>query len=132
MHTSLTGVSTSYLDPNVSLVACWLFLFSFFGRLVVYIIFQKYLLALRFCDLKPFSILQKGGVFLKHLVPELLEILKHSLPFLLLFCKHLYKTGLYTKVEKYKFHSVLVEYLEHIISPSSLTMSDDKMKIIQD
>ena len=46
--------------------------------------------------------------------------------------KHLYKTGLYTKAEKCKFHSELVEYLEYILSPSGLTMSDDKVKIIQD
>ena len=39
---------------------------------------------------------------------------------------------LYAKAEKYKFHSKLVEYLEYIISPSSLTISDDKVKIIQD
>jgi len=46
--------------------------------------------------------------------------------------KRLYKAGLYTKVEKYKFHSKLVEYLGYILSSSSLTMSDDKIKIIQD
>ena len=46
--------------------------------------------------------------------------------------KHLYKTGLYTKVEKYKFYSKLVEYLGYILSSSSLTISDNKVKIIQD
>jgi len=46
--------------------------------------------------------------------------------------KHLYKTGLYAKVEKYKFHSESVEYLEYILSPSGLTMSNNKVKIIQD
>ena len=46
--------------------------------------------------------------------------------------KHLYKAGLYAKAEKYKFHSELVEYLWYILSPSSLTMSNDKVKIIQD
>ena len=46
--------------------------------------------------------------------------------------KHLYKTGLYTKVEKCKFHSESVEYLGYILSPSGLTISDDKVKIIQD
>ena len=46
--------------------------------------------------------------------------------------KHLHKTGLYAKAEKYEFHSELVEYLGYILSPSSLTMSDDKIKIIQD
>jgi len=45
--------------------------------------------------------------------------------------KHLCKTGLYAKVEKCEFHSKLVEYLGYILSPSGLTMSDDKMKIIQ-
>ena len=46
--------------------------------------------------------------------------------------KYLHKTGLYAKAEKYKFHSELVEYLGYILSPSGLTMSDDKIKIIQD
>jgi len=46
--------------------------------------------------------------------------------------KYLYKTGLYTKAEKYKFHSESVEYLGYILSPSGLTMSDNKIKIIQD
>ena len=46
--------------------------------------------------------------------------------------KHLHKTGLYTKVEKCEFHSKSVEYLEYILSFSSLTMSDNKVKIIQD
>ena len=46
--------------------------------------------------------------------------------------KHLYKASLYTKAEKYGFHSELVEYLGYILSSSSLTMSDNKVKIIQD
>jgi len=46
--------------------------------------------------------------------------------------KYLYKVGLYVKVEKYKFHSESVEYLEYILFSSGLTMSDDKVKIIQD
>ena len=46
--------------------------------------------------------------------------------------KCLHKTSLYTKVEKCKFHSELVEYLGYIMSPSGLTISDDKVKIIQD
>ena len=46
--------------------------------------------------------------------------------------KHLHKAGLYAKAEKCKFHSKLVEYLEYILSPSGLIMSDDKIKIIQD
>jgi len=46
--------------------------------------------------------------------------------------KHLCKAGLYAKAEKCEFHSKSVEYLEYILSPSSLTMSDDKIKIIQD
>jgi len=45
--------------------------------------------------------------------------------------KHLCKTGLYIKVEKCEFHSELVKYLGYILSPSSLIMSDDKVKIIQ-
>ena len=44
--------------------------------------------------------------------------------------KHLCKASLYAKAKKYKFHSKLVEYLGYILSPSSLTMSDDKIKII--
>jgi len=46
--------------------------------------------------------------------------------------KCLYKAGLYAKAEKCKFHSELVEYLGYILSPSGFTMSDDKVKIIQD
>ena len=46
--------------------------------------------------------------------------------------KCLYKAGFYTKVEKCKFYSELVEYLGYILSPSSLTMSNNKVKIIQD
>ena len=46
--------------------------------------------------------------------------------------KHLCKAGLYAKVEKCEFHSESVEYLRYILSPSGLTMSDNKVKIIQD
>jgi len=46
--------------------------------------------------------------------------------------KHLHKTGLYAKAEKCEFHSELVEYLGYILFPSGLTMSNDKIKIIQD
>ena len=46
--------------------------------------------------------------------------------------KHFCKASLYTKVEKCKFYSELVEYLEYILSPSGLIMSNDKVKIIQD
>ena len=46
--------------------------------------------------------------------------------------KHLHKAGLYAKAEKCKFHSESVKYLGYILSPSGLTMSDDKVKIIQD
>ena len=46
--------------------------------------------------------------------------------------KCLCKASLYTKVEKCKFHSKLVEYLGYILSSSGLTMSNDKVKIIQD
>ena len=46
--------------------------------------------------------------------------------------KCLCKAGLYAKAEKCKFHSESVEYLGYILSPSGLTMSDDKVKIIQD
>ena len=46
--------------------------------------------------------------------------------------KHLHKASFYAKAEKCEFHSKLVEYLGYILSSSSLTMSDDKVKIIQD
>ena len=46
--------------------------------------------------------------------------------------KRLHKAGLYAKAEKCEFHSESVEYLGYILSPSGLTMSDDKIKIIQD
>ena len=42
--------------------------------------------------------------------------------------KRFYKAGLYAKAEKYEFHSESVEYLGYILSPSGLTMSDDKIK----
>jgi len=44
----------------------------------------------------------------------------------------LYKASFYAKVEKFKFYSELVEYLRYILSSSSPTMSDNKVKIIQD
>ena len=46
--------------------------------------------------------------------------------------KCFYKASLYTKAEKCEFHSELVEYLGYILSHSSLTMSDNKIKITQD
>ena len=46
--------------------------------------------------------------------------------------KHLRKAGLYAKAEKCEFYFESVEYLGYILSPSGLTMSDDKVKIIQD
>jgi len=46
--------------------------------------------------------------------------------------KCLHKAGLYAKAEKCKFHSKSVEYLGYILFFSSLTMSDNKVKIIQD
>ena len=46
--------------------------------------------------------------------------------------KCLHKAGLYAKAEKCKFHSESVEYLGYIFFPSGLTMSDNKVKIIQD
>jgi len=46
--------------------------------------------------------------------------------------KCLRKADLYAKAEKCEFHSELVEYLGYILSPSGLTMSDNKIKIIQD
>ena len=46
--------------------------------------------------------------------------------------KHFCKTGLCAKAEKYKFHSELVKYLGYILSSPGLTMSNDKVKIIQD
>jgi len=46
--------------------------------------------------------------------------------------KRLHKAGLYAKAEKCEFHSKSVEYLGYILSLSGLTMSDDKIKIIQD
>ena len=46
--------------------------------------------------------------------------------------KRLRKAGLYAKAEKCEFHSESVEYLEYILSPSGLTMSNNKVKIIQD
>jgi len=46
--------------------------------------------------------------------------------------KHFRKAGLYAKVEKCGFYSKSVEYLQYILSPSSLTIFNNKIKIIQD
>jgi len=46
--------------------------------------------------------------------------------------KRFHKAGLYAKVEKCEFHSESVEYLEYILSLSGLTMSNNKINIIQD
>jgi len=46
--------------------------------------------------------------------------------------KRLRKAGLYAKAEKYEFHSDSVEYLDYVLSPSGLTMSDAKVKTIQE
>ena len=46
--------------------------------------------------------------------------------------KHLCKAGLHAKAEKCEFYSESVEYLGYILSFSGLTMSDNKVKIIQD
>ena len=46
--------------------------------------------------------------------------------------KHLCKASFYAKAEKCEFHSESVEYLGYILSPSGLTMSNNKVKIIQD
>ena len=46
--------------------------------------------------------------------------------------KWLWKVGLYMKAEKYEFYSDSVEYLGYVLSPSGLTMSDAKVKTIQE
>jgi len=46
--------------------------------------------------------------------------------------KWLRKVGLYAKAEKCEFHSDSVEYLDYVLSPSGLTMSDAKVKTIQE
>jgi len=46
--------------------------------------------------------------------------------------KQLHRLGLYTKAEKCEFHSDSMEYLGYILSPSGLTMSDAKVKTIQE
>ena len=46
--------------------------------------------------------------------------------------KWLRKVGLYAKAEKCEFHSDSVEYLGYVLSPSGLTMSDTKVKTIQE
>jgi len=46
--------------------------------------------------------------------------------------KRLQKAGLYAKVEKCEFYSDSVEYLGYVLSPSSLTMSDAKVRTIQE
>ena len=46
--------------------------------------------------------------------------------------KSLHKAGFYAKAEKCEFHSKSVKYLGYILFLSGLTMSNDKVKIIQD
>ena len=46
--------------------------------------------------------------------------------------KYLYKADLYAKAKKCEFYSKSVEYLGYILSFSGLTISNDKVKIIQD
>jgi len=46
--------------------------------------------------------------------------------------KYLCKASFYAKAEKCEFHSKSVEYLGYILSPSGLTISNDKIKMIQD
>ena len=46
--------------------------------------------------------------------------------------KRLQKAGLYAKAKKCEFHSDSVEYLGYILSPSGLTMSNAKVKTIQE
>jgi len=46
--------------------------------------------------------------------------------------KRLQKAGLYVKAEKCKFYSESIEYLGYVLSPSGLTMSDAKVKTIQE
>jgi len=45
--------------------------------------------------------------------------------------KYFHKTSLYVKTEKCEFNLELVKYLGYILSAFSLTMSDNKVKIIQ-
>ena len=56
-HILLTEVSNLYLDPNVSIVYCWLFSFSLLGRPAVPIIFLDDLLMLKSCNLGSLGIL---------------------------------------------------------------------------
>jgi len=46
--------------------------------------------------------------------------------------KRLQKAGLYVKTEKYEFHLDSIEYLGYVLSPSGLTISDAKVKTIQE
>jgi len=46
--------------------------------------------------------------------------------------KQLRKVGLYVKPEKCEFHSDSIKYLDYILSPSRLTMSNAKVKTIQE
>jgi len=46
--------------------------------------------------------------------------------------KRLWKAGLYAKAEKCEFHSDFIEYLGYVLSLSGLTMSDTKVKTIQE
>jgi len=46
--------------------------------------------------------------------------------------KYLCKASFYIKAEKCEFYLELVKYLGYVLSPSGFTMSNNKVKIIQD
>jgi len=46
--------------------------------------------------------------------------------------KRLQKAGLYVKAEKYEFYLDSIKYLGYVLSPSGLTMSNSKVKTIQE
>jgi len=46
--------------------------------------------------------------------------------------KWLHRLGLYARAEKYKFHLDSIEYLSYVLLPSGLTISNAKVKTIQE
>ena len=70
-------------------------------------------------------------IYLNDILIYLNNMFKHHQHIKQVF-KYLRKANLYAKAEKCEFYSESVECLGYILSPSSLIISNNKVKIIQD
>ena len=92
MHTSLTEVSTLYLDSDISMVSSWFLPLSLVERLLLCLVFWKdssNFLAFSSHDLETSSTLQKGSILHQYLISESLKVFQ-PLFLLLLFCNPLF------------------------------------------